>query len=225
MIHRSVNEPTCAVPPLILCMLTPLPLSLPPLCGSFVSSEVRATRLLAEVANRAQHGGADSERRGVQLHTLGSAPLGVMGLFKVIPLQKTTFFLNSPKLRQQKPLSLPPSLSPSFSLPLFLPPSCAHSTSSCRRAFVLTSTKVKNKTKHWLHHPLKHYSSQKLDDGMILSTFSHRYSQSQLVLRAVAVSSQYKINIGRVGFWGLFIITFTHSTFSRIPEIPLNIYV
>lgn len=180
----------------------PPSLSLPPLCGSFVSSEVRATRLLAEVANRAQHGGADSERRGVRLHTLGSAPLRVMGLFKVTPLQKTTFFLNSPKT---------PTAEASLSLSLSL----LFSSSLSSALYIKLPTRF----------CLNEQKSQKIKKNAEYRQATSPPSKTILfsetgwfVLRAAAVSSQYKINVGRVGFMGLFYNYFHTQHFLVFPK-------
>lgn len=131
-------KPTCAVPPLILCMLTPS-LSLYPLsCGSFVSSEVRATRLLAEWQTERSMVGQFQRDGGLDCAPLAACP-SRQWVYLKFPRCRRQLFLNSPKT----PTAPPPPLFRSLSLSLCLPPSCARSTSSCRRAFPLTSTKVK----------------------------------------------------------------------------------
>lgn len=115
------------------------PLSAPLSCGSFVSSEVTAARLLAEVANRAQHGGPGSQRRGCIMHTLGSPPLMVLGLFKVAQPLKTAFS-EFPQNSQGRSLTLSVCLSPLRPL---------RSTPGWRSASVLTSRSSGERR----HHP------------------------------------------------------------------------
>lgn len=91
-----LNESTCAVPPLILCLLPPLPL-----LRFFCFPLSQTTQLLAEVANRAQHGemrrggGVSPRSEEIILRILGRAPIMALGLFKVFWLQanhqKATF--------------------------------------------------------------------------------------------------------------------------------------
>lgn len=121
-----------------------------------------------------------------------------MGLFKVTPLQKTTFFLNSPKT---------PTAEASLSLSLSL----LFSSSLSSALYIKLPTRF----------CLNEQKSQKIKKNAEYRQATSPPSKTILfsetgwfVLRAAAVSSQYKINVGRVGFMGLFITTFTRNIFS-----------
>lgn len=167
-------KPTCAVPPLILCMLTPsLSLSTP--SPAVLLSPLKSEQLGFWLKWQTERSMVGQFQRGGGLDCVPlAARPSWQWVYLKLPRCRRQLFLNSPKT----PTAPPPYLS--LPLTLSLPPSCARSTSSCRRAFVLTSTKVKKKQKHPQYgevtsSPSKNttHLSMMMDDETLLSTFAH----------------------------------------------------
>lgn len=143
-------------------------------CGSFVSSEVTAARLLAEVANRAQHGEVEPERRGFIPHTLGSAPLMVLGLFKVAPPLETAFS-EFPQNSQSR--SLPPSVCLSSALHIRLSTRFCFNEQKFRNKFRRMTSSPSTNTVSISKYMREYYR------GHFLIFFSSKYSYPTSLLQ------------------------------------------